>query len=626
MVAALRAYIPRPTKMPAGTSTIDRERIIECSKDPQNPDNAALITSLRDRLHSCLSEINQIEDLTRLPHLVANIAGDVFSRQELPTKYQNPVSLVSGITSMWRQWMLIKRSPAAGNLREMIYRWKIWSAYCKHQKAHKQRCRARKKQYLIDKMKEAQRASAAMDLRGVYQVVRCLAPKAPRRLTQLRGPQGQMHTRTEEAEIFCQYFSTKFTSKDDSSYQPIYHNHSEHDDGREVGIDAAQLTQLFMAAPLRKAVPTGHPPSAIWRLCADITANKLEQVINSGWLNAPMRIPQGWSDAYLVLIRKSGKSGKEPGHHRPIGLQDQIGKLVFRHVLEPYVPHIHQQSCTFPQYGYLPGRSTIHALRRVCEHCAKVRDVFMARNHRRSRVVFRSLLIWQVPLTPSLDSSFRGMQEIGLPDRVVEVVMEWHCVRQGCVIAPLLWLIYSHLTSTELASLIGEAATKSLLNIYADDYHASLAFDSIHGLEVGLSQIGALFTVLGRLGMTISHSKSKAILTCRGKGAESLKRRFVRSCGSITPRKLLISLWLIVSSILELWLVMGPLRIKHWSTDYKLVGPISGDSTKSPEADTLSTEEIDCAFGGHVCTLQACTALQPVASPAKELASLRRKP
>ena len=126
--------------------------------------------------------------------------------------------------------------------------------------------------------------------------------------------------------------------------------------------------------------------------------------------------------------------------------------------------------------------------------------------------------------------------------------MEWHCgarycvehdgqprlvkvtqgVRQGCVIAPLLWLIYSHPISTELAGMIGETATRSLLNIYADDYHASLIFDSAHKLETGLSHIGALFKVLGRLRMTINHSKSKAILTCRGKGAESLKRKFIR--------------------------------------------------------------------------------------------------
>ena len=83
--------------------------------------------------------------------------------------------------------MRIKRSPAACGLCEMIHRWKIWTAYNKHQKAHKQRCKARKKQYLIDKMQEAQRASAATDLRGVYRVVRSLAPKTPRRMTQLRG-------------------------------------------------------------------------------------------------------------------------------------------------------------------------------------------------------------------------------------------------------------------------------------------------------------------------------------------------------------------------------------------------------------------------------------------------------
>ena len=159
-------------------------------------------------------------------------------------------------------------------------------------------------------------------------------------------------------------------------------------------------------------------------------------------------------------------------------------------------------------------------------------SVFMARNLRRLRVVFRSLLIWQALLTPSLDSSC-----LEACKKLDSLIRWWHCgarycvehdgrprlikvtegVRQGCVIAPLLWLIYSHRISTELASLIGEAATKSLLNIYADDYHASLSFDSIHGLEVGLSHIGALFAVLGRLGMTISHSKSKAILSCRAK-------------------------------------------------------------------------------------------------------------
>ena len=86
VVAGLRAYIPRPTRMSPCTPKIDWERIIECSKYPQHPDNTALVTSLREKLHTCLHDIKEIEDITRLPLLVAEIAGDVFSRQEMPSK------------------------------------------------------------------------------------------------------------------------------------------------------------------------------------------------------------------------------------------------------------------------------------------------------------------------------------------------------------------------------------------------------------------------------------------------------------------------------------------------------------------------------------------------------------
>ena len=101
-------------------------------------------------------------------------------------------------------------------------------------------------------------------------------------------------------------------------------------------------------------------------------------------------------------------------------------------------------------------------------------------------------------------------------------------VRQGCAVAPVLWLIYSHLISTELAGLIGHEAACELLSIFADDYHCSTLFNSLRQLESKLSHIGALFRVLGRLGMTISHAKSEAILVCKGKGSAVMKRMFTR--------------------------------------------------------------------------------------------------
>ena len=69
-------------------------------------------------------------------------------------------------------------------------------------------------------------------------------PQGPQTPDTTAWSQGQMHTRKEEAEVFCQYFSTKFTSKDDWSYQSATTNHLACDDGEEVGINAVQLEQL----------------------------------------------------------------------------------------------------------------------------------------------------------------------------------------------------------------------------------------------------------------------------------------------------------------------------------------------------------------------------------------------
>ena len=174
----------------------------------------------------------------------------------------------------------------------------------------------------MDKMREAQIASSNQDMWGIYQVVRGLAPKAPRKRTQLRGTQGKLLNQTEEAMAFCDHFGSKFTAVDGWQHDPNGGN-PQHVPGYEVVcVESTWLTELLLKAPLRKAVPR-----AIWRLGADLTAAKTEEVINGCWTCGPIQVPRGWSDAYLVLIRKPGKSGNEPDHHRPIGLQDQVGKI-----------------------------------------------------------------------------------------------------------------------------------------------------------------------------------------------------------------------------------------------------------------------------------------------------------
>ena len=283
-------------------------------------------------------------------------------------------------------------------------------------------------------------------------------------------------------------------------------------------------------------------------------------ILQHHWQNDPTRVLQAWTDAYLILIRKPNKTGKEAGHYRPIGLQDQLGKLTFKTIIEPYQDHIYSHTMPYPQYGYTPGRSHRDALRRLFDHCHEVRTKCQAISgtlHDRYHGTAQRTLAGGVQITLDLAGAFdamprdrlvEGMHRIGLPHKLIEIVTEWHAtahyhmqhdgtdriihatqgVRQGCTVAPLLWLIYSHLISELLAEKIGREAATDLLSIFADDCHCSGIFCNQNELEDILLKVAALLRTLKEVGMTVSPAKSQAILKCKGIGAEQLRRRFVR--------------------------------------------------------------------------------------------------
>ena len=110
------------------------------------------------------------------------------------------------------------------------------------------------------------------------------------------------------------------------------------------------------------------------------------------------------------------------------------------------------------------------------------------------------LEVFRYLLTLRARSTQCGLIGMGIPQKVIDVVMTWHQqaqysirhddsarhieasqgVRQGCSVAPTLWLIYSHLISVQLANAVGIKAANELLSIFADDYHCSTKFISLH--------------------------------------------------------------------------------------------------------------------------------------------------
>ena len=103
----------------------------------------------------------------------------------------------SGIKAMWQKWRAFKQVRKQGP-RGWFQAWKAWKAYDKQYRQHEQKCKAARKAVLLTAMQEAEQHAAQHNARGVYEIIKRLAPKQARRRLQLRGTDGCMLTPQEE--------------------------------------------------------------------------------------------------------------------------------------------------------------------------------------------------------------------------------------------------------------------------------------------------------------------------------------------------------------------------------------------------------------------------------------------
>ena len=207
---------------------------------------------------------------------------------------------------MLKAWRHYRRHTSNTTLKALMARWRTWMQYAKLYCRHRDRCRTTKKQFLLDHMQMAEEAAQRHDQRQLYRVVRSLAPKTRHCRSQLRDATRQMLTREEEASCFQQHFTIKFTAPGTPSSTLDTRGRSS----RTIPSDAPTneiiateaLANHLRLSPLRKAVPPGHPPSALWRLCPDEAAAVASSIPQHHWQNDPTCVPQAWTDAYLILI------------------------------------------------------------------------------------------------------------------------------------------------------------------------------------------------------------------------------------------------------------------------------------------------------------------------------------
>ena len=460
------------------------------------------------------------------------------------------------IQHLWSKWRAFKQVRKQG-LRGWFQAWRAWKAFDKQYRTHQKRCKQARRAVLLQAMEEAELHARTHNSRGLYQIIKRLAPKQARKRMQLRGQDGQMLTPDQELSLLTQHFSQRFKAEQPEDVEMATRTW----EGRgDFPLDAATLCHYIQQVPRRKAVPQGHPPSVSWRLCADLISPWLCDVLHRHWVTPALQVPRAWTDVDLALVPKPDRTGRNPQDHRPIGLACPLGKKFLGALLQPHVPGIIEQIQIFPQFAYQQGRSQFAALRRVYQHCSSVREQLQkhTRNlHQRfagaKAVPLYGALMLTVDLAQAFDRMprsklYQGLCRLQLPQDLIHILMAWHSsihyhihhhqntssfrasqgIRQGCSVAPLLWLVFTHEVCCALADKVGKTTLLRILTMFADDFLLADSFTSLAELEHLLDVIAVLFRTLETFGMQVSAQKSKAILVLRGTLRNTVHRKFVR--------------------------------------------------------------------------------------------------
>ncbi|CAE7380059.1 unnamed protein product, partial [Symbiodinium microadriaticum] len=332
-------------------------------------------------------------------------------------------------------------------------------------------------------------------------------------------------------------------------------------DGPPFQISWAQLHSALASLPRNKALPPGVAPSRLWGIAADPLTDKYLPALN-GWL-ADMSVPppEEWHVADLCLIPKPSKPLTGPEALRPISLIHPISKalsIILNNRIKPQLWHL---VADLPQMAYLESRSVQDALDRASAHCARVRAVLRAQRqniHLRKQGHRQAECKGGVLLSIDLRQAFDVMPRPRLKEAMdlaqvdpaaQHVILQLHAhaclrikhgnqtasldtangVRQGCCLAPSLWVLYTGLILTYIRKHVDMADA----TVFADDFLFHWMVDGAAQLEQVLKHIAFVLETLESFGMSISPGKSAVLIGLRGsKAGTALRKHVIRE-----PRK-----------------------------------------------------------------------------------------
>ncbi|CAE7307189.1 unnamed protein product [Symbiodinium sp. CCMP2592] len=421
------------------------------------------ISHLRSLITEQLSSVTQVEDLDRMLVQQARLAFPPTSKPNRLALWQTPI-MEGGLRAMWQAYREWKKPQGAG-LRRILNAWKHYQLFQQKQKAFRKAGKEAKKHWFHARLHDLQRAAQSKDTRTLYAEIRTLAPKSKRFAVQLRDSHGNLQAASLQADQLEHHYKQLYTA-------PISEEPPSPPTIIQMQVTDQEVHRALQLLPVHKATPPGRATTSLWHCCADLIAPTLAELTRNMTC-----VPQQWRDAWLTL---------------------EACSIPARTVMDAYEA---KPKCQGNQGGIQISLDLTSAF---------------------------DVLSW--------DLISRSMEAAALPSELQDWVSSWYnevryfvrhlgwekCitasrgVRQGCLLAPLLWSLCTGYLLTLLQQDVTPSWVVHCITCYADDFHASDRVDSYRSLDRATTRIGALLDLLADAHMCINQKKSAMLLRVRG--------------------------------------------------------------------------------------------------------------
>ena len=410
-------------------------------------------------------------------------------QQETTPAYPDPQPLAIPLESLWA----LRKKVRGVTLRSLTTAsgvWRHWRNVMllnrKQREVHKQ-CRRLKQERLARLL--ADTAGSNAGLTGVFQLLRGLAPKAPRRKLQLRAQDGMPLSSAGTLAAIRTYYTHLFNQCPAPALGPP--------PATPLHITLSELKLALAKLPAHKALPSRDAPAILWRAAAADLATKCLPALNTWLCDMRGPPPENLNVAEICLIPKPSKPLIGPEALRPISLLPPLAKALASILNTRIQTQLLRTLGRLPQYAYTANRCVADAVDRAFTHCHAVRELLRTQQqtiHLRRQGHHTEGCKGGLTLSLDLQKAFdmlprsklhEALVHAGLDPSITWTIMNIHesarmqfkhgehqvsigttnGVRQGCGLAPSLWTLFTCLILEKLALRI----PLQCITAYADD-------------------------------------------------------------------------------------------------------------------------------------------------------------